>query len=165
MNNLAHLFKIGQKVRCNMDRRLYKGTVKEVYDDYIIVDIPEISDHCWFEKGVNIGDVYPEYSFMNQEKDWIISTYNENTADEISYFINSNDLNEGSLSYMYRHDTKQLYEMEITNIIFNDGSLELYDKMIENEDILLNGEEKYNADTSAEFITDDYCCLVWFKYK
>ena len=63
MSNLAHLFKIGQEVRCNMDGKLYKGTVKEIYTDYIIVDIPEISDRCWFESGFNIGDVYPENNF------------------------------------------------------------------------------------------------------
>lgn len=27
----------------------YKGVVKEVHTDYLIVDIPEISDHCRFE--------------------------------------------------------------------------------------------------------------------
>ena len=63
MVDLTHLFKVEQKVRCNMDRVFYKGTVKETYTDHIIIDIPEISDHCWFESGFNIGDVYPEYNF------------------------------------------------------------------------------------------------------
>ena len=36
--------------------------------------------------------------------------------------------------------------------------------MIENEDVLLEGEDKYEADTSAEFITDNDCYLVWFNY-
>lgn len=63
MNNLTHLFKIGQKVRCNMDGIFYNGTVVETHNDHIIVDIPEISDHCWFEEGWNIGCVYPEYNF------------------------------------------------------------------------------------------------------
>lgn len=63
MVDLTHLFKVEQKVRCNMDGVFYKGTVKETYTDHIIIDIPEISDHCWFESGFNIGDVYPEYNF------------------------------------------------------------------------------------------------------
>jgi hypothetical protein len=40
----------------------------------------------------------------------------------------------------------------------------LYDYLVENEDVLLDGEDKFNADTSAEFIMDNDCYLVWFKY-
>lgn len=32
--------------------------------DHIIVDIPEVSNHCWFGTGINIENVYPEYNFM-----------------------------------------------------------------------------------------------------
>lgn len=63
MSNLTHIFRIGQKVRCNLDGTFYSGTVKETYADHIIVDIPGISDHCWFESGFNIGDVHPEHNF------------------------------------------------------------------------------------------------------
>lgn len=63
MANLTHIFKIGQKVRCNMDGKLYSGIVKKIYIDHIIVDIPEISDHCYFEEGFNIDCVYPDYNF------------------------------------------------------------------------------------------------------
>lgn len=63
MANLTHIFKPGQKVRCNFDGTFYKGTVTKTGNNYIIVDIPEISDHCRFENGFNIGDVYPEYNF------------------------------------------------------------------------------------------------------
>lgn len=61
--DLTHLFKEGQIVRCRLDGEFYKGTVKEVKNDHIIVDIPEVSDHCWFEQGLNIEDVFPEYNF------------------------------------------------------------------------------------------------------
>lgn len=47
-----------------MDGTFYNGTVKETYTDHIIVDIPEIYDHCWFENGFNIGDVKPEYNMI-----------------------------------------------------------------------------------------------------
>lgn len=63
MANLSHIFKAGQKVRCNMDGIFYKGTVTKTGNDYIIVDVPEISDHCRFETDFNIEDVYPEYNF------------------------------------------------------------------------------------------------------
>ena len=63
MSNLTHLFLVGQKVRCKMDGTFYKGTVTETYTDHILIDIPEVSNHCWFETGFNIGDVYPEYNF------------------------------------------------------------------------------------------------------
>ena len=62
-SNLTHIFKVGQNVKCNLDGKLYKGIVKETHEDYIIVDIPEVSDHCWFEQGLNLSDVYPEYNF------------------------------------------------------------------------------------------------------
>lgn len=45
----------------------FSGTVKETYTDHIIVDIPDISDHCWFENGFNIGDVQPVYDFCSGE--------------------------------------------------------------------------------------------------
>ena len=64
MANLTHLFKVGQKVRCKLDGVFNKGTVKETFVDHIIVDIPQISDHCWFEEGWNIEDIYPECNFM-----------------------------------------------------------------------------------------------------
>ena len=32
-------------------------------DDHIIVDIPEISVHCYFEEGFNMDCVYPDYNF------------------------------------------------------------------------------------------------------
>jgi len=63
MSDLTHLFKVGQKVRCNFDGNFYDGTVKETYSDHIIVDVPDVCDHCLFKHGFNIGDVYPEYNF------------------------------------------------------------------------------------------------------
>ena len=57
MSDLTHLFTIGQPVRCRL-------AVKETYPDHIIVDIPEISKHCWFENDFNMDCVYPEYNFQ-----------------------------------------------------------------------------------------------------
>ena len=63
MSDLTRLFKNGQKVKCSMDGKLHSGTVKETYADHIIVDVSDISDHCWFEEGFNLDCVYPEYNF------------------------------------------------------------------------------------------------------
>lgn len=63
MSNLTHLFRVGQKVRVLLDDKLHNGTVTETYSDHIIVDVVGISDHCWFESGFNLGDVYPAYNF------------------------------------------------------------------------------------------------------
>ena len=63
MADLTHLFSIGQKVRCKLDGKFYDGTVTETHTDHIIVDVPEISNHCYFEEGFNMDCVYPEYNF------------------------------------------------------------------------------------------------------
>lgn len=63
MSKLQHLFKVGQNVKCNIDGTMRKGIVTEVHDDHIIVDIPEINNHCWFEEGFNLDCVYPIYNF------------------------------------------------------------------------------------------------------
>ena len=63
MADLTHLFAVGQKVRCNLDGDFYKGTIRETAADHIIVDVPGISNHCWFENEINIDCVYPEYNF------------------------------------------------------------------------------------------------------
>lgn len=68
MSNLMHLFKVNQKVKCNVDGKFFNGTVKETYEDHIIIDVPEISDHMWYEEGLNIGDVYPDYNYNFYDK-------------------------------------------------------------------------------------------------
>lgn len=67
MANLTHLFHIEQKVMCNTELGLLWGTVKEVFSDHILVDIPEISDHMWYEEGWNLDEVYPEYNFEDRD--------------------------------------------------------------------------------------------------
>lgn len=46
MSKLQHLFKVGQNVKCGIDGIMQKGIVTEAHDDHIIVDIPEINNHC-----------------------------------------------------------------------------------------------------------------------
>ena len=69
MADLTHLWKIGQKVVWVVDEwdtvtpLRYKGTIKEVYPDHVIVDIPDVCDGCFFEQGFNMDTLYPEYDF------------------------------------------------------------------------------------------------------
>ncbi len=95
-------------------------------------------------------------------KDWILSEYNEDTEDQLDYYINENKCDVGSKAYRYSHLDNELIEMEIVKIISRSDNMEYYDDL--DEDVLLDGEDKYDADTSAEFITDNDCYLVWFRY-
>ena len=52
--------------------------------------------------------------------------------------------------------------MNIVKTICRSDDISFYDGL--NTDVLLLGEDRYNADTSAEFITDTNCYLIWFKY-
>lgn len=95
---------------------------------------------------------------------WIVSSYNEDTEEQLDYYINENDCNVGDKAYLYNHEDGKLTEMEIVHIIPRTADMEFYDRLTGSEDVLLDGEEEYFADTSAEFIADYDCYLVWFKY-
>lgn len=53
--------------------------------------------------------------------------------------------------------------MKIEHIIKRSDNVKFYDSLIENDNVLLDGESEFDADTSAEFITDTDCYLVWFN--
>lgn len=93
-----------------------------------------------------------------------LSEYNEGTEDQLDYYINEMHCDIGDKAYLYSHDDKTLTEMEIVHIIARSDDREFYDNLDEN--VLYENEREiaYNADTSAEFITDNDCYLVWFKY-
>lgn len=63
MANLTHLFKVNQQVKCDFDGTFHNGTIKEVYEDHLIVDVNGISDHCYYEEGFNLDTIYPIYNF------------------------------------------------------------------------------------------------------
>lgn len=97
-------------------------------------------------------------------KNWILSEYNENTEDQLDYYINGMKCQVGDKAYLYDHAENELIEMEITYIVHRKHDLPYYDELIQDDDVLIKNEDVYGADTAAEFITDDDCCLVWFKY-
>ena len=60
MVNLTRLFKVGQKVRVRSDGDMHNGVIKEVYEKVMIIDVEGVSDHCWYEVGLNLDNVYSE---------------------------------------------------------------------------------------------------------
>lgn len=97
-------------------------------------------------------------------KNWFLSDYNVDTDDQMDYYINERMCEIGDKAYLYDHAENELIEMEIIHIIRWTDDAKYYNKLLENEDVLLEGEDEYEADTSAEFITDNDSYLVWFKY-
>ena len=95
-------------------------------------------------------------------KDWLLSEYNEDTEDQLDYYINENKMFVGDTAYCYSHANEELTKMKIIKIIARSNDISYYDNLDEN--VLIDGETTYNADTSAEFITDNNCYLVWFTY-
>lgn len=98
-------------------------------------------------------------------KNWELSEYNEETEDQLDYYINERKCDVGDKAYLYSHEDNELTEMEIIKIIARSNDTKLYDELIVDDEVLINGEDEYKADTSAEFITDNDCYLVWFKYS
>lgn len=69
MANLAHIFKIGQKVFYkNEDFDAISGTkmlpcvVKETFEDHIIITDLTTNTDLWIEEGFNAEFVFPEYN-------------------------------------------------------------------------------------------------------
>lgn len=96
------------------------------------------------------------------EKNWALSSYEEDTNEQLDYYINERECNVGDKAYLYSHEDEELSEMEIVHIIRRSDDMELYDEL--DDEVLIDGEDKYDADTGAEFITNDDCFLVWFKF-
>ena len=70
MNNLTHLWKVGQGCYAILDGIKRHGTIKEVFEDHLIVNLPGISDHCWYEEGFNLDTLYPENNLYSNVCAW-----------------------------------------------------------------------------------------------
>ena len=75
-------------------------------------------------------------------KDWILSEYNEDTEDQLDYYINENKCNVGSKAYRYSHLDNELIEMEIVKIISRSDNMEYYDDLDEDVFNKLSSTEK-----------------------
>lgn len=94
--------------------------------------------------------------------EWISSDYNEDTTEELNYYVKEKDIEIGKTAYLYRHEDDSLMQMTILAVKKRSDDFEAYDEL--EEEALIDGEDEYDADTSAEFITDNDCYLVWFRY-
>lgn len=68
MTNLTHLFHVGQKLKIRNDdfdslQKFDDGIVKEAHEDHIIVTETKTNTDGWYEEGLNIDLLYPEYNF------------------------------------------------------------------------------------------------------
>ena len=97
------------------------------------------------------------------EENWTVSSYDEDTICQIDYYIDEDNCSVGDKAYMYSHADEELIEMEIVHIITLSNDLDQYNNLLADDDVLINGEEEYGAECSAEFITDNDSYLVWFK--
>lgn len=98
------------------------------------------------------------------EKYYALSSYNEDTPEQLDYYIDENSCEKGDLAFLYSYEEDKIQALAIAKIIRRSDNPSEYDELIKDNYVLLNGEDYYAADTSAEFITDNDCYLVWFKY-
>ena len=86
-------FQVGQNVKYVTNDspvdpvKEHMGTVKVIYDDHMIVDVPDISDHCRFEPDFNLNQLIPiplEESKSLAEKIWeqFYAPYEKYTAED-----------------------------------------------------------------------------------
>lgn len=97
-------------------------------------------------------------------REWAVSEYNEDTPNQLDYYLNEDSCEVGDVAYLYSHEDNELTRMQIVHLIARSNDWDRYSELLKNPDVLIDGEDEYEADTSAEFITDNDCYLVWFKY-
>lgn len=88
-------------------------------------------------------------------------TLGEDTDSELDYYIKETPAI-GDTAWLYAKEYDTIQEMRIKQVICRSDDVEAYDANSEN--VLIDGESEYDADTSAEFITDNDSYLVWFDY-
>lgn len=101
------------------------------------------------------------FSDMNTWIDFVIIPCNNKDFTKAEE-IDKKACESGDIAYMYYKNSDTLYKMKIIHVICSYKN-DLYNELIKDEDVLIKGEEKYKADTSAEFITDTKNYLVWFR--
>ena len=98
---------------------------------------------------------------LESSKDWISSSYEEGTEEQVDFFLNINQHNIGDIAYVYTAVDDELNKLKILDLCDRSTNQNKYDCL---SDVILDEKaEELNADISAEFITDDNCYLVWFK--
>ena len=163
---------LGRMLSCRMlnfdekEKEMVIGLLEKYYNhvssDFDINKARQISEP---EMPSLFGAVAPDGAITREflEANWEVSSYNEGTSEQIDYYISELSAFAGEKAYMYSHEDDELYELEIVHIIASMDDANTYNKLIEDDDVLINGEEEYGADCSAEFIAKFSSYLVWFK--
>jgi len=99
------------------------------------------------------------------EENWKKSSYNEGEDEQIDFYMNELRNAPGDAAYVYYHKDDELRELEVVHITARSDNADLYEELMKDEDVLVNKEEEYGADYSAEFITMFDSYLMWFKDK
>lgn len=102
-----------------------------------------------------------ESELLKEMESMVESAYNEDTDSELDYYIKEPPTI-GDFAWLYAKEYDTVQKMRIKQVICRSDDVEAYDA--NSEDILIDGESEYDADTSAEFITDNDSYLVWFDY-
>ncbi|MBR6045131.1 MAG: hypothetical protein IKP47_05805 [Ruminococcus sp.] len=105
------------------------------------------------------GEITREYL----EKNWEVSAYDEDTDEETDYYIDGQNTRPGDKAYMYVTGDGELRELEIVHTVARSDDPDEYDRLLEEDDVLVRLIDEYGADTGAEFITDRDCFLICFK--
>ena len=101
---------------------------------------------------------------LEELKNYELSEYNDGTSDQLDYYLNEKQCKVRDPAYLYSHHDKKWSKLKIIKIVSRSDDPDNYDSLIEKHFVLVDGEEEFGADTSAEFITDNDSYLVWFKY-
>lgn len=102
-----------------------------------------------------------ESELLKEMESMVESAYNEDTDSELDYYIKEPPTI-GDFAWLYAKEYDTVQKMRIKQVVCRSDDVEAYDA--NSEDILIDGESEYDADTSAEFITNNDSYLVWFDY-
>lgn len=96
---------------------------------------------------------------------WLKSVYNKNHSSEVRFYLNPEECKPGDIAYYY--SDKIVKTLLIKEIVSEKYNKEQYKKIIKKgdsiKDILSTGEVFFNADISADFISNEGRIFVWFK--
>ena len=138
------------------------GTVAKEISDFDLNKARQASEP---EMPSLFGASAPEGEMTREflEENWVVSSYDEGEECQMDYYMHEMSCFPGEKAYCYSHEDDELRELEIVHVIARMDNASLYDELMQDEDVLINGEEEYGADCSAEFTGMFSCYLMWFK--
>ena len=115
---------------------------------------------------MNLLSAYDEPQVINRdylEQNWEVSSYDEDTDEQLDFYIDKQNNHTGDTAYLFSHEDGELHLLQIAHIITRSSDAAAYDKLLAEDDVLCRLEDEHGADYGAEFITNNDCYLVCFK--